>query len=85
MKRIGLKDFNLETSAFLEKTAGSSDGKGVKSLIPSENKIVLENGREIEYDYLVLANGLSQDMSIEGLEECLKDKKVPVMTNEDFC
>lgn len=64
MKRIGLKDFNLETSAFLEKTAGSSDGKGVKTLKPTENKIVLENGREIEYDYLVLANGLTENLNI---------------------
>ncbi len=49
MKRIGLKDFNLETSSFIEKTAGRSDGKGVKSIKPTENKIILENGREIEY------------------------------------
>ena len=50
MKRIKIKDFNLETSAFLEKTAGSSDGKGVKTIKPTENKIILENGREIKYN-----------------------------------
>lgn len=45
----------------------------VISFYPEENKIELKNGVKISYDYLVVAPGLVNDLSlIEGLEDAVK-------------
>lgn len=45
----------------------------VISFYPEENKIELKKGVKISYDYLVVAPGLENDLSlIEGLEEAVK-------------
>lgn len=45
----------------------------VVSFYPEENKIELKKGVKISYDYLVVAPGLVNDLSlIEGLEEAVK-------------
>ena len=54
-------------------------------MIPSENKLILEGGREITYDVLVMATGMGKDYShIKNLEKCIKDEKYPVWTSELF-
>jgi NADH dehydrogenase FAD-containing subunit len=42
----------------------------VTKIIPSENKVVLDNGREYTYRALVLANGLdTKSEFVEGLKD----------------
>ena len=40
-----------------------SENIPVKTFVPTENHIILENNRRINYDYLVVAVGLEQDYS----------------------
>ena len=47
--------------------------------------VVLENGREITFDTLMVATGLGQDFDqIAGLEGALKDINCPVFTTFDY-
>lgn len=55
---------------------------GVKKILPKENKVVTDEGREIQYDVLVISTGINPDKdSIKGLREALEDKKIPVASN----
>ena len=55
----------------------------VKQLKPKDNKVILENGREISYDVLILATGIGVDYDkVEGLEDAIKDPKSKVYTTE---
>ena len=48
-----------------------------QEIIPSDNKVVLASNEEIEYEYLVVAPGLVDNLSlVEGLEEALKKDNV---------
>lgn len=63
----------------------NSDGVPAQLIVPEDNKIILENGKEFEYDVLMLAPGMGIDFSvIEGLEEALKDGNCPVFSSTDF-
>ena len=44
----------------------------VKSLVPDENKVVTASGKELKYDYLVVAAGMKTDWgAMPGLRENL--------------
>ncbi len=63
----------------------TSDESGVKTLLPKENKVILENGREIEYESMVLATGIGSDYdSVPGLKECLEAENCPVYSTDNF-
>lgn len=54
-------------------------------IVPEENKIILENGKEFEYDVLAIASGMGEDLDkISGLKEALEDGDCPVYTSKDF-
>ena len=54
----------------------------VQKIVPKENKVVLEDGSQVSYDYLVLALGTSPQLDlIPGLRESLEDENIPVATN----
>ena len=62
-----------------------SDGLKASLIKPEENLIVLENGKEIEYDVLMLASGIGQDYdSIPGLMEGLQDHESNIYNSNDF-
>lgn len=53
--------------------------------MPEENKIILENGREIEYDVLMIASGIGKGFDeIQGFREALEDGYCPVYTTTDL-
>lgn len=59
--------------------------EGVKDFVPDKNQVVLQNGKTITYDYLVMATGIKPDWEkIEGLKEALDDPKCPVASIYDF-
>ena len=62
-----------------------SDGVKASLIKPEENLIILENGKEIEYDVLMLATGIDQDYdSIPGLMEGLQDAESNIYNSKDF-
>ena len=62
-----------------------SDGVSAQLIIPEENKIILANGKEYEYDVLMLAPGIGADLeSIQGLKEAIFDGDCPVYTSKDY-
>ncbi len=55
----------------------------VTKIIPNENKVVLDNGREYTYRALVLANGLdTKSEFIEGLKELELEDRSGVFVNK---
>lgn len=61
-----------------------SDGVGVKTYLPDENKVVLANGRTIEYDHLVIGTGLKHDVGlVDGLANAWKTYDIPVHVAKD--
>jgi len=63
----------------------NSDGVSASLIVPEENKIILENGREFEYDVLMIASGIGEDFDkIQGFREALEDGDCPVYTTRDF-
>jgi NADH dehydrogenase FAD-containing subunit len=59
----------------------ASDNQSVETFLPEENMVILENGRQIKYKWLVLAMGLKEDFdSIPGLEEAWSDIDHPVFS-----
>jgi hypothetical protein len=58
-----------------------SDLVGVDKFLPDENAVVLNNGRRIEYNFMVNAMGLKEDMnSIKGFYDAWMDHEHPVYT-----
>lgn len=54
-------------------------------ILPEKNTIILENGKEYEYDVLMIASGIGQDFDqIQGFREALQDGDCPVFSNQDF-
>lgn len=62
------EDITIELAPVLAKQDIEFIHDGAAKLVPEDNKVVLESGREVEYDYLVIATGpeLAFD-EIEGL------------------
>jgi sulfide:quinone oxidoreductase len=62
------KDITIDLAPVLEKQGIGFIADGAAKLVPGENKVVLESGREVSYDYLVIATGpeLAFD-EVEGL------------------
>lgn len=50
-------DYLLNAKLALDTNTAHSDGIGCEKILPEENAIVLRNGRRIEYDHLVVAQG----------------------------
>ncbi len=85
MYKYSSGDLKKSSESLIADSSANSGGVKVKSLIPSENKAVLENDREITYDYLVLAAGMGQDFdAVPGLLNALKDEKAPVYSSQIF-
>ncbi|MCA8868705.1 MAG: FAD-dependent oxidoreductase [Rhodobacteraceae bacterium] len=62
------QDVTIDLAPLLQKHGIQFLADGAKKLMPDENKVVLESGKEVSYDYLVIATGpeLAFD-EIEGL------------------
>jgi sulfide:quinone oxidoreductase len=59
--------------------------KGVSTFQANDNKIILEDGSFIEYDYLVVAAGIQIDWSkIPGLEEGLQKEDSGIVSIYDY-
>lgn len=56
-QRCTKTDYLLNAKLGINKYAANSEGVGCQEFLPSENAIVLKNGRKIKYEYLVIANG----------------------------
>lgn len=66
-------------------SVATSEGMAAQLIVPEENKIILENGKEFEYDVLAIANGIGEDLTkIDGLKEALEDGDCPVYSSKDF-
>jgi NADH dehydrogenase FAD-containing subunit len=77
-------EYILNAKLSLDAHTAHSDGIGAEKIIPEENAIILRNGRRIEYDHLVVATGLNEDMSqIKGLEEAWADLHHPVFASKE--
>ncbi|KAJ3083168.1 hypothetical protein HK102_001218, partial [Quaeritorhiza haematococci] len=74
-----MKAYIPEQADWLKQTATKID--------PTANVVVTSDGKQINYDYLVVASGIQINWDkIPGLQEALKDDKVPVASNysKDF-
>ncbi len=62
------EEITIDLAPVLKKQGIDFIADGAAKLVPEENKVVLESGREVSYDYLVIATGpeLAFD-DIEGL------------------
>lgn len=62
------KDITIDLAPVLERQGIGFIADGAARLVPEDNKVVLESGREVAYDYLVIATGpeLAFD-EVEGL------------------
>lgn len=77
-------EYILNAKLSIDAHTAHSDGIGADKIIPEENAIILRNGRRIEYDHLVVATGLNEDMSqIKGLEEAWADLHHPVFAPKE--
>lgn len=84
-KNIFVKIFLIKGANTVCKSLATSDGALAQKIVPSQNLVILEDGREINYDTLMIATGLGQDMDqIKGLESALQDIDCPVFTTFDF-
>jgi NADPH-dependent 2,4-dienoyl-CoA reductase/sulfur reductase-like enzyme len=58
---------------------------GVAKIDPDANKVELDDGSQISYDYLVVAPGITTKWDgIKGLEDALADPQHPVASNYSF-
>jgi len=74
---VGAGTYNLEDTVHDEANYIPSKATWIKQyaqeLKPADNKVVLANGDELTYDYLVVTPGISFNLSlVEGLEDALK-------------
>ncbi|AVW91961.1 FAD/NAD(P)-binding oxidoreductase [Celeribacter baekdonensis] len=60
------KDLIIELEPVMKKRGIDFICDGAKKLIPQENKIILDSGKEVTYDYLVLATG--PDLAFDEIE-----------------
>ncbi|WP_372605449.1 NAD(P)/FAD-dependent oxidoreductase [Actibacterium sp.] len=51
------KDITVELAPVMKKRKIDFICDGAKQLLPDENKIILDSGKEVSYDYLVIATG----------------------------
>ncbi|KAI9019070.1 sulfide-quinone oxidoreductase [Hyaloraphidium curvatum] len=59
--------------------------KAVAKFDPERNKLSLDDGSDVSYDFLVVAAGLQTDFGrVKGLKEALEDPSSPVATIYDF-
>lgn len=83
-KRFGKAKINLSTKQSFCDSIATTEGIAVTSILPDQNKIVLANNREIEYNCLVLGTGLNGAYSeVEGLEQAITDPNVPVYSVDE--
>jgi sulfide:quinone oxidoreductase len=82
--RVSKTDYFPNAGLAFNKYTIHSGAVGVKQFIPEENAIVLKNGRRVEYEQLVIAMGLQDDVdAIEGLEDAWKDPNSKVFVSKD--
>ena len=68
-----LKDTKRPMSSVMPKGADWIKQK-VTKINPSENQLILDNGKSLTYDFLVVSPGLKQDFSlVPGLQEIMDD------------
>uniref|UniRef100_A0AC35U9Y7 Pyr_redox_2 domain-containing protein n=1 Tax=Rhabditophanes sp. KR3021 TaxID=114890 RepID=A0AC35U9Y7_9BILA len=75
-----LDKFKRDQSSIIPKnTTWIKDSVG--KIIPSKNRVITENGKEISYEFLVIATGVEPRFDlIEGLQESLDDKDSNVVS-----
>lgn len=77
-------EYVLNAKLSIDAHTAHSDGVGCDKILPDENAIVLRNGRRIEYDHLVVATGLNEDLqAIKGFEEAWSDLHHPVFSHRE--
>lgn len=83
--RYLIQIINLQAANTYCKSLATSDGSMAAKIIPEKNLVIFENGKEVNYDTLMLAPGIGKDFDqIQGLEDALRDVNVPVFTTYDF-
>lgn len=65
------------------KIIANSEGQGVADFLPEKNQVVLKNGRNVQYDHLIVATGLKPELNIPGLEDAWNDPLHPVFCSTD--
>lgn len=64
------------------KSVINSGGIAATRIDAENNKVIMENGKEVEYDVLMIASGMGKDFeSIQGLTDALEDPKSRVFSN----
>lgn len=72
----------MNTDMALCQSVGRSNYVPAVKIDKEKNMVTLENGREIEYETLVLANGVGEDLDFaKGFREALEDKECPVYSS----
>lgn len=62
----------------------ATETSSVETYLPNENAVVLKSGRKINYDWLVIATGLKENVdSVKGLADAWHDIDHPVYMNKD--
>ena len=67
----------------MAKVIANSEGQGVADFIPEKNSVVLKNGRNVQYDHLVVATGLKPELNLPGLDEAWNDPFHPLFLSTD--
>ena len=84
-QRASRQDYSPNAKMAMNMYMAHSEQVGVKTFQPQKNKVILQNGREIEYDHLVCAMGLVDDTdSIKGITDAWKDVDHPVFMPKDY-
>lgn len=82
--RLKKTDFSVSSKLAICMSAAQSDGFGLEKYLPDENAVVLTNGRRIEYDHLVVATGMKNELqNIPGFFEAWEDMETPVYSSID--
>lgn len=57
MQKMSKTDYLPNAKLAVHKNSAHTDLVGVETILPEENKIVLKNGRTVEYGHLVVGAG----------------------------
>jgi len=63
MQLLKKTDYLPNAKLAINMYTANSEMIGVKEIKPNDNKVILRNGREIEYNHIVIAAGLKENLS----------------------
>lgn len=56
-QRVSKTDYLMSSGLAVEQSAATSDMLGVKQYLPEENAVILEDGKRVGYNQLIIAQG----------------------------